>query len=76
MKFVCKLIVPGVQSGKRSVAVKWRGSIEEEWKKEEGFDRVEELQLAEKKLFRTSLCTFILFLFTGLFQHFAYGSLW
>lgn len=27
MKFVCKLIV---QSGKRSVAVKWRGSIEEE----------------------------------------------
>ena len=48
MKFVCKLIVPGVQSGKRSVAVKWRDSIEEEWKKEEGFDRVEELQLAEK----------------------------
>ena len=29
-KFVCKLIVPGVQSGKRSVAVKWRDSMEEE----------------------------------------------
>ena len=30
MKFVCKLIFPGVQSGKRSVTVKWRDSIEEE----------------------------------------------
>lgn len=43
-------------------------------KKKEGFDRVEELQLAEK-ICLEPLFVHLYSLFTGLFQHFAYGSL-